>query len=1484
MKKILRLVRLSIALTLLYGPFGSDIARADDSPSLFYGFMAYNYEWENQTANREQYGFYTLDTDGPTFTAVSTTGPDNAWAKSGGVYADGKFYGYTASGTWLSYTLYYNVVDAATWSVTASNSLIFKYADGESSEAYLVPSDLAYDAIGDKLYATARKFASDQKNTLCEVDRATGKLTRIKEIENLCALTADETGELYGITMSEGKLVKISKTGTLTEVGETGFYPNRDSELTQSATYDFANRKIYWSLYGFANSVDRDYNRNGVYALIEIDPATGAGQIKCDFPHQERITALTLMQANPNSPADITDLSFLPVATESNDAKLTFTVPSATTSGTPLTGSLTVRGYLDDELKFTEDLPVNSKVDKSYPGLTTGLHSFAVETAVGDITGNRQEVTTFFGIDVPATVTGLTLSAADGDYNYAQLDWNPVLTGANGSPVDESKVRYKVVRYPDNTTVAEAHATSTYSEKVELPYGRVWYTVEPYHLANPDKPGQSARSNIVNLGFDIPLSYLQTFDTQSDFNTFSTIDADNNGGDDWESPCWKFDPEYYCAFYYAAVQQADDWLVTPPLALDPQKIYKLSYKFYGYYDREIKMDVATGATATVAGLDNTIQTVNATSSYLDRPGLLREVYFAPRQGDRFIGFHHYSDNGQHLSIDDICVEEIGDARVPAAITDVTHSVDANSLCLNFNAPAKSASGSEMTGTLTVNIYRDITGNPVATLTDVTPGQSCSWTDNNTVPGVNSYTLRADNEYGQGLATETVIDLTPLPPTDVSLATASYINDRQIEIKWTPESESADPVRYIVQRESIDATGYRSYPIIGRDIDGDTFIDDDPLAGNYSEGPKTIRYRIVTVGGAGASDGVFTNEVSIGDVYSLPFTEKFTQGSLSTSPWTSEAHGATWYVHPFCYDPYALLPQGCGVYDLEVDDYYSSSGYGYAFSPKMDLTTMTAPSLTFKLYNDRSYTDEVYLEIGILKDGNPDIQNLGTKFNAKADVNGWVDCSVDLSAYAGCPRASIVLIGYSVSGKRLHVTDININGTSTPSTLVSSAYITGPTSLRDDETQQYEVTVINKGADDADNVALEITVADRVIATPSIARIASGASGSATFSYTPADGENGDVTLTATVKPGSYTISTAAATKQVNVRAANYPYVNDLKAVADGSSINLSWSAPTRTGQSETVAEDFESYDDFIIDGIGGWTTLDLDGFEPFAYNDGNGNAIVWDNYDKPQAYIIFNPSALSVQTPFFANSGDRMALSVGTPYGANNDWLISPELDGGSQLISFYASPMFDSAAENFHVLISRTDDDPDSFVRLNGNDPLSALDGWNLYHFALPEGTRYFAINYVGDKQDGLMIDDILFEGCYHPVVPDGYNVYRNGIKLNDTPVTDRKYADTTYDGTYDVAYTVRPVFNAVEGRDSNEAEIDGNLGISRTAADHNVTVSTTDGMIIITGSDSDITVFNTAGILIASQPAADTHTISVAPGIYIVRTGLTAVKVAVR
>ena len=160
--------------------------------------------------------------------------------------------------------------------------------------------------------------------------------------------------------------------------------------------------------------------------------------------------------------------------------------------------------------------------------------------------------------------------------------------------------------------------------------------------------------------------------------------------------------------------------------------------------------------------------------------------------------------------------------------------------------------------------------------------------------------------------------------------------------------------------------------------------------------------------------------------------------------------------------------------------------------------------------------------------------------------------------------------------------------------------------------------------------------------------------------------------------------------------------------AVGGTIQVDWQAPEVP---EVYTEDFENTDvfpEFDLGGItssvhngalGDWTLYDANGTPTYGYN-----GVTVPNIGSPMAWIVFAPNSphisvnlMETQAP---HSGVQALASYCVTSGATDHWLISPELTGEAQTISFYARELTDQyGAETFEVLASTTDNAYTSFT-----------------------------------------------------------------------------------------------------------------------------------------------------------------------------------------
>ena len=147
------------------------------------------------------------------------------------------------------------------------------------------------------------------------------------------------------------------------------------------------------------------------------------------------------------------------------------------------------------------------------------------------------------------------------------------------------------------------------------------------------------------------------------------------------------------------------------------------------------------------------------------------------------------------------------------------------------------------------------------------------------------------------------------------------------------------------------------------------------------------------------------------------------------------------------------------------------------------------------------------------------------------------------------------------------------------------------------------------------------------------------------------------------------------------------------------------------------------------------------------------------------------------------------------------------------------------------------------------------------------------------------LQVDDVTFypDAGRTPVELLGYDIYRDGVKLNSEPVTATSYTDsgTSPDAPY--RYNAVALYDKGFSRLSNAASLIGS-GISEATAS-GITVTGGTGMVTVRGADTlAVSIYAADGKTIFHGEAPQTLTVAVPRGIYIVKAGNLIAKVAVR
>jgi len=209
---------------------------------------------------------------------------------------------------------------------------------------------------------------------------------------------------------------------------------------------------------------------------------------------------------------------------------------------------------------------------------------------------------------------------------------------------------------------------------------------------------------------------------------------------------------------------------------------------------------------------------------------------------------------------------------------------------------------------------------------------------------------------------------------------------------------------------------------------------------------------------------------------------------------------------------------------------------------------------------------------------------------------------------------------------------------------------------------------------------------------------------------------------------------------------NGEYVYGVSAVYNaGESMPATIDVTVNLELAEAVLEDsFEDYADFATE-FAPWTLLDQDNSATYGFSE-----ISFPGSESAMAYIVFNPSqTVPPITGMDPYEGDRMAASFAAVEPPNNDWMITPRINlGTNSAVKFYAkSHTSDYGLERFRVGVSTMAVIiPQGFQYVTGAADVEAPTTWTEYIYDLSayDGQDvYIAIRCVSDDAFVFYVDN---------------------------------------------------------------------------------------------------------------------------------------------
>ncbi|RRC99447.1 T9SS-dependent choice-of-anchor J family protein [Prevotella sp. OH937_COT-195] len=764
---------------------------------------------------------------------------------------------------------------------------------------------------------------------------------------------------------------------------------------------------------------------------------------------------------------------------------------------------------------------------------------------------------------------------------------------------------------------------------------------------------------------------------------------------------------------------------------------------------------------------------------------------------------------------------------------------------------------------------------------MTPGKELNFTDNEPVNGFNDYMFIAYNGKGRGDDINKKAYIGVDFPAAVMNVNAKEVADGIIKITWEAQTKGInggyiDPskLKYLVRRNASFLVG--NGPLTELSVN-------DTIEGL---GDKQLIYGYAINAHSEAEIGAdaFSPCVMEGKPYELPVVESFSNGMLTYTDWTTfpMLSGSKW--DPVQDNDNRAQDGDHGM--LSLISPMVSTGPLTLMSPKFRMNNTVKPVLEFWVFHS---SNEGTMTLELLNPEQQFEKVLDIDFGQ--DVGKWNKYTVDLSEYVNEKTLQFIFTTSNFSkGDALYIDNVNVYDNLEHN--IAAVGLEAPLKLEVGETGDFIVKVRNLGKQTAKNYTINIYNGDEIKKTISGPSLSAGETKDVSVKIIPQTTDLYDMKLHAVVQYDADENLNNNTTNVVNVKVVplSYPAITDLKGNKEDNRVNLTWTAPDLTNMKpEYTVEDFEKYEAFTITDLGDWTMLDKDNnAASMEFRTADNQWIIYPNGGGKMNFQVIDLSQIigTKKDGWTSMSGNKILIS---PYSSgvngNDDWLISPELYSLGQTITLNAKSLnFDNyGLEHFQVLYSTTDKNSDSFVELatEENVPME----WTEYSYTLPKDAKFFAIRaYMVNS--ALFLDDIKFiPVSAKPVELEmmGYNVYRNGKKLNDTPVAETSYADNdiSYDETY--RYRVTVAYDKGESDYSNEYVAGSVSGISDTETDMPVLFAENGSIRIDNTSGKTVEVYTVNGTLVVCEKNKKKLSINVPRGIYIVKVGSETYKVVV-
>lgn len=1314
--------------------------------------------------------------------------------------------------------------------------------------------------------------------------------TNLTEVKALTNDTYGETCRSMTYNPSTGKIVGITIDRKFVEIDCTTGSQTELMSLGAINSLGEASGLVYSPVDGFYLWQTRDINQEGW--LFKINPEENSFEQLAQMPSQELFAFLVTPDAgvNPHSPQAPLILSNTFQGTPDTYGSITVTAPASAMDGSPLTGTLEILVNVDGAVRPSRSAAPGQDVVFDFDNLTEGMHSFMFSAKSDNLTGETARLSLWIGNDDPKAPAELWMEA-DG------IHWTPVTEGENGGYLDQRNLTYDIALDEEMlvTGVTGDFYPYDFGDEVKA------------HVAQIQAVCHDRRSYVTTSpkyvsgdGLELPV-YIKP--TEEDDAIMTYINS-NGDAQIWNYLADNYGNSYF-AYSYSTTEDADDWIVIPAINFpDAESLYTLSFDTWSDAMYGELLEVKMGPLPTISAMTTTL--LPRTTILWDDPVTFNETFTIPAAGQYYIGFHCVSKaNSNWLRLNNI--------RVVQSTASKDGPVEPGNIIAVETAPG------ELRAKVVCDLPRQLFSGeaiPAGTLLTVTATSEAGSDSASGMPGerveMELPTVQGDNRIAVQAAIGDKLGL--IDYCDIFTGVDEPGRVRNLRASVSPDNMTIhltwDAPEIGANGGYVAPTG-NTYMLMGM-VPSDmgmrwgvlAEIGDDVFEYDYVVEPGTMQAQydlgVNVMNASGVATSFARTQAAAGVPYELPMTDDFSDFRQHYNPIlrlepSEEYLDASWSVGaPGVLDPKYETPSGAVLFGSSFSDFDNSRArcslprFSTLGATNVEFTVTFAGDADMEVFANYPGLDAP-ISMGKASELPHDasaVYNTYT-FTLPAEVLNRPATEILIDAICNGPGHYCVIDSYDI---RNNVSfDFGLSDMQAPVSAPVGSVI------------NFSVAVTNYGNSlhDLPGLKWRLTRGEETLwesENTEWDELQPGQSMRLTGELEIQADWMGDCALALVVTDQDANSANNVASAPVRVCNGHGLAVTDLRGMVKEGKVELSWTLPV-DGSDVASFEDetpFESNPAMIQ----GFTNIDGDKCDVAGFAQ-------WEcpNMFDPAAFTVWSASEINaiVGTDgiYSASDGDRFLIAFCPSIDASrqpdaDDWLISPEVKGATEVLIDVRPILYMYGAETFEFMVSDSPD-PESFrvletVAIAG--PADRETFWNTYAFTLPADARYFAVHYVSNDKFGIQIDNIRYISAQNEARVADFDIYRNDVMIEENITAPGTYIDAAVPATGVHAYHLVPVKDGLRGVRSNVARVDMSSGIDAVQSDAAyVSVSARPGFVEISVPESmaatgsvPVQVYSADGKVCASfAMRGDRSMVNVPAGAYIVRCGSAVVKVLV-